>query len=59
MISFERSTRNERDVMREALEQYEAKQHRAKMAARNPQSRAAAEWREYQADAILQHLAQA
>lgn len=56
MIGFERSTKNERDVLREALDEYEAKQQAAKVRARNDNARAAAEWRQYQAAVILEHL---
>lgn len=59
MISFERSTRNERDVIREALEAY----HKAEQVACDKAGRAADiaahEWREYQAAAILEQLGRA
>lgn len=56
MIGFERSTKNERDVLREALTAYEAREQAAKVRARSDNDRAAAEWRQYQAGAILQQL---
>lgn len=56
MIGFERSTKNERDVLREALDAYETKQQMAQVRGRTDNARAAAEWRRYQAQAILQHL---
>lgn len=58
MIGFERSTKNERDVLREALEQYEAKQQRRMVVQADERDRAAAEWRRYQALAILGHIGQ-
>lgn len=56
MIGFERSTKNERDVLREALDAYESRQQATMVRARNPRDAAAAEWRRYQASAILAHL---
>lgn len=56
MIGFERSTKNERDVLREALATYEAKQQARMVRERDDRDRSAAEWRRYQAHAILDHL---
>lgn len=56
VIGFERSTKNERDVLREALTEYEAMRQMKHVRARNDNNRAANEWRQYQAEAILRQL---
>lgn len=59
MIGFERSTKNERDVLREALREYADRRQALRVRTRSDSDRAGHEWREYQADAILTQLGHA